>query len=89
MGIFDIKNTDIFSKDYDSANAWLEYNIFNECAKDENGESFDESDENNFWDYLKKNNKIISYKQRPQSDMLCGCFYVLFTHKDTRHNMRV
>lgn len=28
MGIFDIKNTDIFSKDYDSANAWLEYNIF-------------------------------------------------------------
>ena len=43
MGIFDIKNTDIFSKDYDSANAWLEYNIFNECAKDENGESFDES----------------------------------------------
>ena len=38
MGIFDIKNTDIFSKDYD-----------------ENGESFDESDENNFWDYLKKN----------------------------------
>lgn len=27
MGIFDIKNTDIFSKDYDSANAWLEYNI--------------------------------------------------------------
>ena len=55
MGIFDIKNTDIFSKDYDSANAWLEYNIFNECVKDENGESFDESDENNFWDYLKKN----------------------------------
>ena len=55
MGIFDIKNTDIFSKDYDSANAWLEYNIFNECTKDENGESFDESDENNFWDYLKKN----------------------------------
>ena len=42
MGIFDIKNTDIFSKDY-------------ECTKDENGESFDESDENNFWDYLKKN----------------------------------
>ena len=42
MGIFDIKNTDIFSKDYDSANAWLEYNIFNECT-------------NNFWDYLKKN----------------------------------
>ena len=36
MGIFDIKNTDIFSKDYDSANAWLEYNIFNECTKDEN-----------------------------------------------------
>lgn len=35
MGIFDIKNTDIFSKDYDSANAWLEYNIFNECTKDE------------------------------------------------------
>lgn len=55
MGIFDIKNTDIFNKDYDSANAWLEYNIFNECEKDENGESFDESDENNFWDYLKKN----------------------------------
>ena len=49
MGIFDIKNTDIFSKDYDSANAWLE------CTKDEDGESFDESDENNFWDYLKKN----------------------------------
>ena len=23
MGTFDIKNTDIFSKDYDSANAWL------------------------------------------------------------------
>lgn len=43
------------SKDYDSANAWLEYNIFNECTKDENGESFDESDENNFCDYLKKN----------------------------------
>lgn len=37
MEIFDIKNTDIFSKDYDSANAWLEYNIFNECTKDENG----------------------------------------------------
>lgn len=55
MEIFDIKNTDIFSKDYDPANAWLEYNIFNECEKDENGESFDESDENNFWDYLKKN----------------------------------
>ncbi len=29
MGIFDIKNTDIFSKDYDSENAWLEYKIFN------------------------------------------------------------
>lgn len=55
MGIFDIKNTDIFSKDYDSANAWLEYNIFNECEKDENGESFDDYDDNNFWDYLKKN----------------------------------
>lgn len=27
MEIFDIKNTDIFSKDYDSANAWFEYNI--------------------------------------------------------------
>lgn len=54
-GNFDIKNTDIFSNDYDSANAWLEYNIFNECVKDENGESFDESDENKFWDYLKKN----------------------------------
>lgn len=55
MGIFDKKNTDIFSKDYDPAKAWMEYNIFNECVKDENGESFDESDENNFWDYLKKN----------------------------------
>ena len=33
MGIFDIKNTDIFSKDYDSANAWLEYNIFNELQR--------------------------------------------------------
>ena len=38
---------------------------------------------------LKKNIYIISYNQRPQSDMLCGRFYVLFTHKDTRHNMRV
>ena len=37
MGIFDIKNTDIFSKDYDSANVWLEYNIFNESTKDDNG----------------------------------------------------
>ena len=55
MEIFDIKNTDIFSKDYDSANARLEYNIFNECEKDENGETFDEYDENNIWDYLKKN----------------------------------
>ena len=89
MGIFDIKNTDIFSKDYDSANAWLEYNIFNECTKDENGESFDESDENNFWDYLKKKKHKIRNTQRPQSDMLCGRIYVLFTHKDTRHNMRV
>ena len=32
MGIFDIKNTDIFSKDYDSANAWLVYNIFYDCS---------------------------------------------------------
>lgn len=73
MGIFDIKNTDIFSKDYDSANAWLEYNIFNECTKDENGESFDESDENNFWDYLKEN-KIIS----TNSGRRVICFAVAF-----------
>lgn len=33
----------------------LSITFFNECTKDENGESFDESDENNFWDYLKKN----------------------------------
>lgn len=55
MGIFDKKNTDIFSKDYDPAKAWTEYNIFNECVKDENGKSFDESPCDNFWDYLKKN----------------------------------
>ena len=58
MGIFDIKNTDIFSKDYDSANAWLEYNIFNECAKDENGESFDESDEVSGFEIYKTNNRL-------------------------------
>lgn len=55
MGIFDIKNTDIFSKDCDPAKAWIEYNIFNECVKDENGNPFDESHDDNFWDYLKKN----------------------------------
>lgn len=55
MGIFDKKFTDIFSKDYDPAKAWTEYNIFNECVKDENGKSFDESSCDNFWDYMKKN----------------------------------
>lgn len=55
MGIFDKKNTDIFGKDYDPAKAWIEYNIFNECVKDENGNPFDESHDDNFWDYLKKN----------------------------------
>lgn len=55
MGIFDKKNTDIFSKDYDPAKAWIEYNIFNECVNDEDSESFDDYDDNNFWDYLKKN----------------------------------
>lgn len=55
MGIFDKKNTDIFSKDYDPAKAWTEYNIFNECIKDENDKSFDESPCDNFGDYLKKN----------------------------------
>ena len=63
MGIFDIKNTDIFSKDYDSANAWLEYNIFNECAKDENGESFDESDEVSGFEIYKKIMKVIQLAQ--------------------------
>ena len=55
MGIFDIKNTDIFSKDYDSPFSSFVHSLKMLYSSHAFAESFDESDENNFWDYLKKN----------------------------------